>query len=202
MEGLRTPAETAPASGGCLVQALMQAGIGGFDDRRQGGLRDLGPGFRAPGRPGATRRCRDRLGLRMESYKFPNKTALQLIEDRLPVSLVFGLTGFLLSYLICIPLGIAKALRHGGAFDLASSLLVFVGYAIPPIALGMLLRMLLCGTVDNFWDLFPVSGFHSDNFAAMSFAQKSYDLFMHMFLPVLCYMAGDFAVLKIGRAHV
>ncbi len=140
---------------------------------------------------------RDRLGLRMESYKFPNKTALQLIQDRLPVSLVFGLTGFLLSYLICIPLGIAKALRHGDAFDLFSSLLVFVGYAIPPIALGMVLRMFFCGTVDDFWDVFPVSGFHADNFATMSLGEQSADLFMHMALPVLCYMAGNFAVLTV-----
>ncbi len=139
----------------------------------------------------------NRIGLTMDSYMYPNKNALQLIRERLPVSLIFGITGFLLSYLICIPLGITKALRHGGVFDLASSLVVFAGYAIPPIALGMVLRMLLCGTVDNFWDIFPVSGFHGDGFAAMSTSAKAYDLFMHMFLPVLCYMAGDFAVLTV-----
>jgi microcin C transport system permease protein len=139
----------------------------------------------------------NRLGLDTESYSYPNKTAWQLIRERLPVSLIFGLTGFILSYLICIPLGIAKALRHGGAFDLASSILVFAGYAIPPIALGMLLRLLFCGTVDQFWDFFPVSGFQSDNFATLSWGGKVADLAAHMTLPILCYVAGNFALLTV-----
>ncbi|MCE9614900.1 MAG: ABC transporter permease subunit [Lentisphaerae bacterium] len=140
---------------------------------------------------------RDRLGLRMDSYTFPNKTVWQLIRERLPVSLIFGITGFLLSYLICIPLGIAKALRHGSAFDLGSSVVVFVGYALPSIALGMVLRTLLCGTVDQFWDVFPVSGFQADNFDQLSFAARAADRFRHMFLPVLCYVVSDFAVLTV-----
>jgi microcin C transport system permease protein len=106
----------------------------------------------------------DRLGMRMESYKFPNKTAWQLIKERFKVSLIFGITGFVLSYLVCIPLGILKALRHDKAFDLISSVIVFIGYAIPPFAFGMVLKMLFCGTVDGLWDFFPVSGFHSDNY--------------------------------------
>ncbi|MBU2488929.1 MAG: ABC transporter permease subunit [Proteobacteria bacterium] len=138
-----------------------------------------------------------RLGLTMESYKFPNKTAWQLIKERFRVSLVFGVTGFLLSYLICIPLGIAKALRHGRPFDLVSSVTVFVGYAIPAFAFGMVLKMLLAGTVDSLWDIFPVAGFHGDNFASLGFAGKARDIFMHMFLPVLCYVIGNFAVLTL-----
>jgi microcin C transport system permease protein len=140
---------------------------------------------------------RDRLGMRMESYKFTNKTAWQLIRERLPVSLVFGITGFILSYLICIPLGIAKALRHGSRFDLISSALVFIGYAIPPFAFGMLLKMLFCGTVDGLWDWFPVAGFHSDDFQSLSFFGKAADLFRHMLLPVLCYVIGNFALLTL-----
>ena len=139
----------------------------------------------------------DRLGMRMESYKFSNKTAWQLITERLPVSLMFGIPGLLLSYLVCIPLGIAKALRHGGKFDLISSTVVFIGYAIPAVALGMLLKMLLCGTVDGLWDIFPVAGFEADNFQALSLAGKVHDRFMHMFLPVLCYVISDFAVLTL-----
>ncbi|MFT5239975.1 MAG: microcin C transport system permease protein [Candidatus Promineifilaceae bacterium] len=137
------------------------------------------------------------LGLNMESYAYPGKTAWQLIRDRLPVSLIFGITGFLLSYLICIPLGIAKALRHGGHFDFASSVIVFVGFATPPIALGMITRMLLCGTVDGLWDIFPVSGFQSDNFDELSSWDKVCDTTSHMFLPVLCYVIGNFAVLTV-----
>lgn len=139
----------------------------------------------------------ERLGMTMESYKYPNKTAWQLIRERFPVSLIFGITGFLLSYLVCIPLGIAKALRNGMRFDMASSLMVFVGYAIPAFALGMVLKMLFCGTVDGFWDVFPVSGFHSDNYGSLPSAARATDIAMHMVLPVACYVAGNFAFLTL-----
>ncbi len=139
----------------------------------------------------------DRIGLAVESYKYPNKTVWQLIVQRFPVSLTFGITGFVLTYLVCIPLGIAKALRNGSAFDVASSVVVFVGYAIPAFAFGMLLKTLFSGTTDRFWDVFPVAGFHSAGFDALSLAGKARDLFRHMFLPVLCYMIGSFAVLTL-----
>jgi len=139
----------------------------------------------------------DRLGMQMESYRFPNKTAWQLIKERFRVSLIFGITGFILSYLVCIPLGIFKALRHNKMFDLVSSVTVFVGYAIPPFAFGMVLKMLFSGTVENLWDIFPVSGFQSDHFATLTFLEKMSDIFKHMFLPVLCYVIGNFAVLTL-----
>ncbi len=138
---------------------------------------------------------KDKIGMSMESYKFPNKTVWQTIKARLKVSLIFGITGFLLSYLICIPLGISKALRHNQIFDLVSSIIVFIGYAIPAFAFGMVLKMLLCGTTEGLWDIFPVSGFYSDNFYEMTFWQQTEDIFMHMFLPLLCYVIGNFAVL-------
>jgi microcin C transport system permease protein len=139
----------------------------------------------------------DRIGMQMESYKFPNKTAWQLIKERFKVSIIFGVTGFVLSYIVCIPLGILKALRHDKAFDLISSIIVFVGYAIPPFAFGMVLKMLFCGTVDHLWDIFPISGFHSDGYMDLTFWGKITDIFMHMFLPVVCYMIGNFAVLTL-----
>lgn len=140
---------------------------------------------------------KDRMGLRVDSYLYPNKTVWELIVERFPVSLVFGLTGFFLTYLVCIPLGIAKALRHGGAFDLVSSLLVFTGYAIPAFAFGMLLKSFFCGTTDFAFDWFPVAGFHSIHFDTFSFWGKTKDIARHMFLPVLCYMIGNFAVLTL-----
>ena len=139
----------------------------------------------------------DRIGMRMASYKYPNRSAWEIIRSRLPVSLIFGLTGFFLSYMICIPLGIAKALRHGSLFDLSSSILVFVGYAIPPFAFGMLLKMLLCGTVSSLWDVFPVAGFVSEQYASLSPGAKALDVLRHMFLPVICYTIGNFAVLTL-----
>ncbi|SHJ23994.1 microcin C transport system permease protein [Desulfatibacillum alkenivorans DSM 16219] len=139
----------------------------------------------------------DRIGFTMESYAFPNKTAWQLIKERFPVSLIFGIVSFVLSYVVCIPLGIMKALRHGRPFDLISSVIVFIGYAIPPLALGMVLKMLFCGTTTGMWDIFPIAGFHSLGFAQMTGLEKAKDLFMHMFLPVLCYVVGNFAVLTL-----
>ena len=139
----------------------------------------------------------DVVGMRMQSYAFPNKTAWQLIRERFHVSLVFGITGFVLSYLICIPLGIAKTLRHGQTFDVISSIIVFTGYAIPPFAFGMILKMLFCGTVDGFFDLFPVTGFHSDTFDRLSFIEQLLDIIHHMALPIICYIIGNFAVLTI-----
>ncbi len=140
---------------------------------------------------------KDKLGMEMESYRFPNKTAWQMIKGRFKVSLIFGITGFVLSYVICIPLGIIKALKHNKMFDLVSSVVVFTGYAIPAFAFGMVLKMFFCGTVDGFWDIFPVSGFHSEGFYAFSFFGKVKDIFIHMFLPVLCYMIGNFAILTL-----
>lgn len=139
----------------------------------------------------------DRMGMRQESFKYPNKTAWQLIRERVPVSLIFGLTGVLLSYLICIPLGITKALGNGGVFDMTSSVVVLTGYAIPAVALGMLLKMLFCGTAVNFWDIFPLSGIHSGDFESLSLPGRIRDVAWHMVLPVLCYVIGGFAVLTL-----
>jgi microcin C transport system permease protein len=126
----------------------------------------------------------------------PNKTVWQLIRERFPVSLIFGITGFVLTYLICIPLGIAKALRHGSTFDLLSSVVVFTGYAIPAFAFGMLLRSLLCGTTTSRW---MCSRWPASSRPARPSVDGGEDQGHrpHMFLPVLCYMIGNFAVLTL-----
>jgi len=139
----------------------------------------------------------DRLGMRMESYMFTGNSAWELIRGRLAVSLIFGITGFLLSYWICIPLGIAKALRNGSRFDLASSAIVFTGYAIPTVALGMILRALFTGVIENFPALLPLGGFQSPNFEELSLMARIADRARHMSLPVICYVAGNFAVLTM-----
>jgi microcin C transport system permease protein len=118
-----------------------------------------------------------------------------IIKSRFPVSLTLGLTGFLLSYLVCVPLGVMKAVKHGTKFDFFSSVLVFVGYAIPGWALGTALLVLLGG--GSFWSVFPLGGFRSDDWESLSFLAKVADQARHMFLPVLCYMVGEFATLTI-----
>ncbi|NLB60497.1 MAG: ABC transporter permease subunit, partial [Lentisphaerae bacterium] len=139
----------------------------------------------------------NKIGLAVASYKYPHKSVWQLIKERFPVSLIFGVSGFLLTYLVCVPLGIAKALRQGTAFDWISSVVVFVGYAIPAFAFGMLLKMLFCGTSEQLWNIFPVSGFVSDHFELLAPLAKIKDIAWHMALPVLCYMIGHFAVLTL-----
>lgn len=141
--------------------------------------------------------ARDRMGLAARSYKYPNKTVGQLIRERFSVSVVFGVSGFVLTYLVCIPLGIAKALRHGSAFDAASSVVVFVGYAIPAFAFGMLLKTLFAGTSERFWDLLPAAGIASANHELLSPWEQIKDLAAHFVLPVSCYVVGNFAVLTL-----
>lgn len=139
----------------------------------------------------------DRLGMRMESYSYPGRTAWSLIKQRFSVSLWFGLTGFFLTYMICIPLGIAKALRHGSIFDFGSSIVVFTGFAIPAFAVGMILKMLLCGTMDTMWDVFPIGGFESEAAVTAGGWALFVDRAYHMVLPVICYVMASFAMLTI-----
>src|SRR4051812_6450905 len=119
----------------------------------------------------------------------------EVIRSRFPVSIFLGLTGFLLSYLICIPLGVVKAVRHGSKFDLISSALVFMGYAVPGWALGTALLVLFGG--GSFFSIFPLGGFRPDNWDYLSAWGKVTAQIHYMFLPVVCYMVGSFATLTI-----
>ncbi len=139
----------------------------------------------------------NRMGMKLTSYQYPNKTAWELIKGRIPVSIWFGAASFLLTYLICIPLGIAKALRHRQTFDAVSSLVVFVSYAIPSFALAMGLRMFFCGTLDGGGDLFPLGGVSSDFVTEPTWWEWFKDRAWHMALPVACYVAGSFAMLTL-----
>jgi microcin C transport system permease protein len=139
----------------------------------------------------------DRFGMSADSYKYTNKTAWQLISERFPVSLTFGIPSLILTYLICIPLGIAKALKNGTVFDLVTSVVVFVLYALPAFAFGMLLRLVFSGTTDWSLDWFPLGGFRSANFDDLTLWGQVVDQAHHMFLPVLCYVIGNFAVMTL-----
>ena len=139
----------------------------------------------------------NKMGMNLASYDYPDRTAWDLIKSRIPVSLWFGVASFLLTYLICIPLGIAKALRHRQAFDAVSSVVIFVAYAVPSFALAMVLKMLFCGTVDGLFDLFPLGGLASDFDVEPGFWTVFLDRAWHMALPVACYVAGSFAMLTL-----
>lgn len=118
-----------------------------------------------------------------------------VITSRFPVSIYFGLIGFFLTYFICIPLGVYKAVKNGSAFDFTSSALVFIGYAIPGFAFGAMMLVLFGG--GSFWDVFPLGEFRSSNWEDLSFGAKVWDQIHHTFLPVLSYMIGSFATLTI-----
>ena len=118
-----------------------------------------------------------------------------VIKSRFPISIFLGLTGFLLSYVICIPLGVMKAVRHGTRFDVVSSIVVFLGYSVPGWALGTALLVLFGG--GSFWNLFPLGGFRPYNWEFLNLGQKIVAQLHHMFLPVFCYMVGSFATLTI-----
>jgi len=118
-----------------------------------------------------------------------------VIASRFPVSIFLGLTGFFLSYLVCIPLGVWKAIRHGSRFDFGSSVFVFLGYSIPGWALGTALLVLFGG--GSFWSVFPLGGFRPPDWEFLGFFQKIATQLHYMFLPVLCYMIGSFATLTI-----
>ena len=119
------------------------------------------------------------------------KNVSTLIAERMHISAFFGLTSLFLSYLVCIPLGIMKALKHGQKFDVISSIIVFIGYSIPGYALGVLLLSYFGG------DVFPLHGWRSPNFEELSFIGKVKDQLHHAFLPILCYMVGSFATMTV-----
>lgn len=124
-----------------------------------------------------------------------NKGVWELIKEKLPVSMSLGLWTFLISYLISIPLGVAKAVREGSNFDIATSFLVLLGYAIPGFVLGILLIVLFAG--GSFYEVFPLRGLTSDNWAELSAWGKVKDYFWHLALPLTCLVITSFATVTL-----
>ncbi len=120
-----------------------------------------------------------------------NKPVWTLIKEKLPVSISLGLWTFLISYLISVPLGIAKAVREGSRFDAISTFFVMFGFAIPGFVLGVFLIVLLSG--GTFWEVFPLRGLTSDNWSDLSWPARIRDYFWHLALPLTCLVVGSFA---------
>ncbi|MBR3071567.1 MAG: ABC transporter permease subunit [Fibrobacter sp.] len=127
-----------------------------------------------------------------ESYTY-GLPVWDVIVSRFPISLFFGVTSFFLSYLICIPLGLWKAVHHGSKLDSFTSGLIFSGYVMPGYALGILLIIFLAG--GSYLDIFPLGGLTSDDFEDFTFFGKVFDLAQHLALPIFCYMISEFAFL-------
>jgi len=126
------------------------------------------------------------------SYRY-NEPVWDVIQSRFPVSIYYGLITLVLTYLVCIPLGVVKAVRHRSAIDTASSIVIFIGYAIPGYALGSLL--LLYFSVKLEW--LPMGGFVSFSFYDKTLWGQIKDLLEHSVMPLICYILGSFALVTL-----
>lgn len=121
---------------------------------------------------------------------FQNKPVAQLIWEKLPVSMSLGLWTFVISYAVAVPLGVAKAVRAGTRFDIVTSIIILVAYAIPGFVLGVALLVVFGGQLQ--W--FPLRGLVSDNWDELSWGARIVDYLWHITLPVLSMVLGSFAV--------
>ncbi len=129
-----------------------------------------------------------------ESYYHHMRVA-DLVISKLPVSMSLGLWTFFIVYSVCIPLGIAKAVRDGSRFDMLTSTIILVGYAIPGFVLGIVLIVLFGG--GSFWNIFPLRGLVSDNWHELSLIGKILDYLWHMVLPIISSTVGSLAVMTL-----
>ncbi|MCC7283165.1 MAG: microcin C ABC transporter permease YejB [Acetobacteraceae bacterium] len=126
---------------------------------------------------------------------FRDRPVLQLMIEKLPVSISLGLWSTLLIYLICVPLGIAKAVRDGSRFDLSTSTVILACYAIPDFLFAILLVVLFAG--GSFVQWFPLRGLVSSDFSELSLAGRALDYAWHMVLPLTALVIGGFATLTL-----
>ena len=126
---------------------------------------------------------------------YHHKDVWQLVQSKLPVSISIGMWSFFLTYFISLPLGIAKAVREGTRFDVATSIAVLIGYSIPGFVLGVLLLVLFGG--GSFVQWFPLRGLTSDDWDQLSWFRKILDYLWHITLPVTASVAGSFAVMTM-----
>jgi len=145
----------------------------------------------------------ERLWLMLKSYAqldfgnsfFRGATVTDLILEKMPVTISLGLWATLITYLVSIPLGIRKAVRHGSQFDIWSSTAIVIGYAMPAFLFAMFLIVVFAGGTSLNW--FPVRGLVSENFDQLSTVGKIADYFWHLVLPVSALVIGGFATLTI-----
>ncbi len=129
-----------------------------------------------------------------KSY-YRDQSVIDLIIEKMPVSISLGLWATLLTYLISIPLGIAKARRAGTSFDGWTSIVIVIGYAVPAFLFAIFLVVLFAG--GSFWDVFPLRGLASENWDELSWAARIADYFWHLALPVAALSIGSFATTSL-----
>lgn len=129
-----------------------------------------------------------------ESFSY-EEPVIDVVISKFPVSLQFGIISLILSYIVCIPLGVIKAVKHGTKFDLVSSISLFAMYAVPGFMLGILLIVFFAGGRYLSW--FPIGDLYSDMYFDMTFWEKIGNRIHHFILPLICYMIGQFTVLTM-----
>ena len=126
---------------------------------------------------------------------FQGRSVISLIEERLPISISIGLWTTLITYLVSIPLGIRKAVKDGSRFDVWTSAVIIVGYAVPSFLFAVLLIVLFAG--GSYLQIFPLRGLVSDNWAALSWPMRIADYFWHLALPLTALVISGFATLTM-----
>jgi len=172
----------------------LYRGAGGLDQQRIDELKAL-YGFDKPAHERFVEMMKNYFVFNLGESYYHHKSVMELIVTKLPVSISIGLWTFFLVYLTCIPLGIAKAVRDGTRFDVATSTLILVGYAIPGFVLGITLLVLFGG--GSFWNVFPLRGLVSDNWDELGWFAKITDYLWHMVLPIIASVVGSFAVMTM-----
>jgi microcin C transport system permease protein len=152
-------------------------------------------GFDRPAHERFLKMVGDYLTLDFGESFYQDRSVISLIADKLPVSISLGLWTTLITYLVSIPLGIRKAVKDGTAFDVWTSAVVIIGYAIPAFLFAILLIVLFAG--GTFLDWFPLRGLTSDNWEELSWPMRIVDYLWHITLPVLAMVIGGFASLTM-----
>ncbi|HVE54812.1 MAG TPA: ABC transporter permease subunit, partial [Ramlibacter sp.] len=179
----------AAAGGGSEGGAFSYRGGQGVDTKRLAEIKAL-YGFDKPAHERFLQMLGQYARFDLGRSFFQNKDVWELIRDKLPVSISLGLWTFFISYLIAVPLGVAKAVRAGTRFDLVTTLVVLIGYAIPGFVLGVALLVVFGGQLG--W--FPLRGLTSGNWETMTLGGKIVDYLWHITLPVTAMVVGSFAV--------
>ena len=184
----------AAGEAGGMATGSLYRGAAGLDTERISELKAL-YGFDKPAWQRFLSMMGNYLTFNLGDSYYHHQSVMQLVIAKLPVSISIGLWTFLLVYLTCIPLGVAKAVRDGSTFDVVTSTAILVGYAIPGFVLGITLLVLFGG--GSFWDVFPLRGLVSDNWSELPWYHKVTDYLWHMVLPITASMVGSFAVMTM-----
>ncbi len=202
LQGHGTDASSRFSGGGGATLNTTQSSIGQSKYR---GSQGLDPkfiaeleqrfGFDQPAHKRFIKMVKDYLHFDFGISYYRDISVINLIKEKLPVSISLGLWATLITYIVSIPLGIAKAQRDGSAFDVWTSSITIIGYATPAFLFAILMIVLFAG--GSYWDWFPLRGLTSENFSSLSLGGKILDYLWHICLPVTALVIGTFATTSL-----